>query len=92
VEVLPVRSDNQDAAKTTAAQLFHVTAEGVQNLAQWFASRRHLKQLHFSGKQSLRPFQIVDVNLARYIEDDVAVCITDGDASCARPPIGAIRV
>ena len=48
----------EDVAEAVVAELFHVTAEGLQNLAQWLASRHPLEHLHFGGKQSLRPFQI----------------------------------
>ncbi len=78
--------------EATAAELFYLTAECVENLSQCFPSRNPLEHLHFSREQILRPFQIVDVNLERYIADDVALCVEDGDAPCARPPIGAVRV
>ena len=92
LEVLVVGCNDENIAEATGAELFHVTAERVQNLTQWFASRHPLEHLHFGRKQILRPFQIVDINLERYIADDVALRVTDGDASRARPPIGAVRI
>jgi hypothetical protein len=91
-EVLPVRRDGENAAETTAAQLFHVMAESVQNLRQWFASCHPLKQLHFGRKQSLRLFQVVDIDLTRHVADDISVGVAHGDAHRLRPAIGAIRV
>ena len=92
LEVLVVGCNEDDVTEATVAELFHVTAEGVQNPAQGFAARDPLEHLHFSCKQILRLFQIVDVNLECYVADDVALCVADRDAACTRPPIDAVRV
>jgi hypothetical protein len=67
-------------------------ARGRLGPAPTFPSRYVLEQLHFSREQIFRPFQIVDVNLERHVADDVALCVPDGNAPRARPPIDAVRV
>ena len=89
-EVHPFRGFGRDTAEAAATQLFHETADRVENLAQRLAARDHLEHLHFAGEQGLRLLQLLDVVLDRAIAHDVAMRVPGGDHPCAHMPIRSV--
>jgi hypothetical protein len=88
--VLLVGSNDEGTAKATVEEPFDLTAEGFEHLTQRFASRHPLEQLHFSREQTLRPPEIIDIDMHGYPANEVALCVTARSIPSERPPIGAV--